>query len=171
MIPQDDPRTGGGGRTEQPGSSSRLCVLVVEDHPKIALYLRQEIQRVFDPQEISVLLAASAPAALSLLEAFSVDAVVCDYDLGDSHGGQVLAFVRERMPHLTSKFVFHSGSEEPYLLHDRVVEKGLRAAELRRQLRDYLADLLDSIRRTGLTSAPLTPLRRPAPGSRSRRPQ
>jgi CheY-like chemotaxis protein len=113
-------------------------VLVVEDHPKVALYVQRMIRQALHPREVVLLAASSAPDAIRLLAESNVDAVVSDYDLGDSTGAQVLDHVRTITDPPT--FVFHSGSAEPHQIHDRVVEKGLPPAQLRAEIRRHLLE-------------------------------
>ncbi|MCJ8499275.1 ATP-binding response regulator [Desulfatitalea alkaliphila] len=74
----------------------RVCVLVVDDEPRI----RESLRRVLDPMGYCVRTAADGQAALAVLDREPVAIVLLDLQLPDMHGMAILHRIRERYPHI-----------------------------------------------------------------------
>ena len=79
-----------------PNDPGRLCVLVVDDEPRI----RDSLQRVLDPMGYRVLTAANGREALETLASEPVSIVLLDLQMPDMHGMTVLHAIRARDPHI-----------------------------------------------------------------------
>ncbi len=73
-------------------------VLVIEDDPAVAGLLARLIQS----QPYECVVTCSAEDALGALEEQPIDVVVCDEVMPDVRGTDLLAFARQRWPHLRS---------------------------------------------------------------------
>jgi two-component system, OmpR family, phosphate regulon sensor histidine kinase PhoR len=72
----------------------RVCVLVVDDEPRI----RDGLKRVLDPMGYFVLTVSSGREALATLESQEVAIVLLDLQLPDTNGMDVLNVIREKHP-------------------------------------------------------------------------
>jgi CheY-like chemotaxis protein len=92
-------------RPTQPAldSGKRLKLLVIDDEPSIAAFIRNALL----PHEVATV--ASGREALAALDTRSFDAVLCDVVMPDLTGVQVYEHVRTHNPALARRFLFISG--------------------------------------------------------------
>jgi CheY-like chemotaxis protein len=93
-----------GGRAE---SRRSLTVLFVDDYPEYVEAGEEYLQTV--DERLSVLPETRAAAALDRIESDSVDCVVCDYEMPEMSGLELLAAAREARPGLP--FILLTGHE------------------------------------------------------------
>ncbi len=104
------------GQAGQPSSGRILRVLIVEDNTAVALILKE----MLSGHDVTV--AATKGEALALIEAPCLpDMVLCDYDLPDGTGVEVLKKIRTISPQ--SRLILMSGMA-PHELPVRAREAG-----------------------------------------------
>jgi CheY-like chemotaxis protein len=98
--------------------------------------LQRIIARVYPGEDVVVDVVDAAPAAISHLDVFHYDYIICDYNLSAGTGGDVLVHVREHSAFyvMQKRFILYSGNTEEIdkLGHNVTIDKldlaGLTAA-------------------------------------------
>lgn len=125
----------------EPGNEApALRVLSVEDRPEVQRCVEDMVAQAFAPRTVTVTRTSSATDAVRLIEVSTFDLVISDYELGTTHGGQILDYLRAHRPDDVDRFVFFSGSEEAWSSHAKVIDKGVRVTQFIDQLRRLTQD-------------------------------
>lgn len=113
-----------------------MNVLLLEDDRQIQRSTLRLIQYAYEHAEVSIV--ETCAQAIALLSQRPFDLVVADFRVLDGTGDAVLCWVRQMQPQLLSRFVFFSGSEEVYALHDKIIDKGCTADEFIDRLHKFI---------------------------------
>jgi two-component system cell cycle sensor histidine kinase/response regulator CckA len=148
------------GQTRAPATSAgRYRILQVEDSPYDAELIQHGLRK--GGLDFDIAVVDSLPECERLLDGNRYDAIICDYNLPQTDGLEVLAFVRMRDPHIPFILVSGSLGEEKaiealkqgatdYLLKDRLsripvaVLRGIEEARSRARARAVEAQLIQS---------------------------
>lgn len=112
-----------------------MNVLLLEDDKQLQKMTTRLVKRAFEDIAITVTVVDSVPKAIAMLQHFSYDLVVSDFNVLHGTGGEVLAWLRVEKPHTVDRFIFFSGAPDVTKLHTKVIEKGCTADEFVDQLR------------------------------------
>lgn len=117
-----------------PATKTRLRVLVIEDEPSVAQFVRITLQR----RGYDVVPATSGAGGLKLLESGDFQGIISDFRTpGGVNGADLHAWLASNRPELAARTIFITGdtvSEETAALLERTgtpcVEKPFRVREL-----------------------------------------
>jgi len=161
LLPESDSKgmsLAGQSRTPS-ATGERYRILQVEDSPSDAELIHQGLRR--GGLDVDIVVVDSLPELERLLTKERFDAIICDYNLPQTDGLEVLAFVRLRNPHIPFILVSGSLGEEKaiealkqgatdYLLKDRMsripvaVLRGIEEARARARSRALESQLIQS---------------------------
>jgi response regulator of citrate/malate metabolism len=110
-------------------------VLLLEDDAQLQKMTARLLKRAFENVAVAITTVDSVPKAIAMLQHFTYDLVISDFNVLHGTGGDVLAWLHVEKPHVASRFIFFSGADEPKKLHDKVIEKGCTSDEFIDQLR------------------------------------
>jgi DNA-binding response OmpR family regulator len=111
-----------------------MKVLVIEDDPMLRRIVIRTLRHLYTDVDVKV--AESVDEAIDHLREAVLDKpfdlVTSDYNLlGSRTGADVLEWIREHASFLIPHFLFLSGNDEIWKLHDNCLAKPAGAAELR----------------------------------------
>jgi CheY-like chemotaxis protein len=111
-----------------------MKVLVVEDSADIRRIIIRTLRYLYTDVDVKV--AESVDEAIDHLREAVLDKpfdlITCDFNLlGARTGAEVLEWIREHASFLIPHFLFLSGNDEIWKLHDNCLAKPADAAELR----------------------------------------
>jgi PAS domain S-box-containing protein len=109
----------------QPAASATARVLVVDDEPELATFMRDALEAT----GYEVASAESGAVALALLEEGRFDAIVCDLRMPDMDGPALWRAVRTRHRGLARRFVFVTGDTLSPLANEFRNESGTEGLE------------------------------------------
>ncbi|MCW2242391.1 PAS domain S-box protein [Azospirillum canadense] len=121
-------------------------VLVVDDEPEVVVMLKEALGR----DGHRVVTAPDGAVARELLRAASFDAVICDLRMPRLDGLGLAAALAEERPQMAARLLLMTGdalraaAALPLEARDRLLEKPLDPDEVRRRVRDLIANRPDA---------------------------
>jgi DNA-binding response OmpR family regulator len=95
---------------EDRGTDARIRILLVDDSELSRDYVSLVLEQLAG---VELLLASTGAAALRTITEGGISLVICDYDMPDMSGLQVLRFVRRTRSQIELPFLMLTGSEDP----------------------------------------------------------